>query len=230
MTSISVSQDRRLVNLVVTNSLVVINDVEHIEQVHQDELLDFYRHYFLPSSTTRAKFAVHLVAKASAKDVAAKAAANTDSTKQHQNLTTTLAQVLQQLGMTVDEPALSKKLEAVDLKADGVVDSIVTSVSGYLRDSAAATEEQIANVTAQGKLVLAQILPTLGINATPAATTNGDVDGHANGEQVVLNGDSKKKEPTIVEDVRAWKAALPVSEGALPVKDLSEFEELEPKL
>ena len=38
------------------------------------------------------------------------------------------------------------------------------------------------------------------------------------------------KEAEVIEDVRAFKARMPLSEGARPVKDLSEFEELEPKL
>lgn len=37
-------------------------------------------------------------------------------------------------------------------------------------------------------------------------------------------------EAVVIEDIRAFKASIPLSEGARPVKDLSEFEELEPKL
>lgn len=36
--------------------------------------------------------------------------------------------------------------------------------------------------------------------------------------------------PTIIKDVHVWKAGLEVSRGARPVKDLSDFEELEAKL
>ena len=36
--------------------------------------------------------------------------------------------------------------------------------------------------------------------------------------------------PTIIKDVHVWKAGLEVSRGARPVRDLSDFEELEAKL
>lgn len=37
-------------------------------------------------------------------------------------------------------------------------------------------------------------------------------------------------EAVVIDNVRAFKAMLPLSEGARPVKDLVEFEDLEPKL
>jgi insulysin len=42
--------------------------------------------------------------------------------------------------------------------------------------------------------------------------------------------EAPKKEPYVIENVRTFKASLPVSAGATPVKDLSEFEELDAKL
>ena len=41
---------------------------------------------------------------------------------------------------------------------------------------------------------------------------------------------SNGTEPVIIEDIRDFKAGLHVSAGARPVKDLSEYEELDPKL
>ena len=41
---------------------------------------------------------------------------------------------------------------------------------------------------------------------------------------------AEAQKAVVIEDVREFKARMPLSEGARPVKDLSEFEELEPKL
>lgn len=41
---------------------------------------------------------------------------------------------------------------------------------------------------------------------------------------------SNGTKPTLIEDVRSYKAGLPVSAAARPVKDLSEYEELDSKL
>lgn len=39
-----------------------------------------------------------------------------------------------------------------------------------------------------------------------------------------------RREPVVIEDVRSYKAGQVVSKGARPAKDLSAYEELEPKL
>ena len=61
-------------------------------------------------------------------------------------------------------------------------------------------------------------------------------DEEANGTEASgMNGDEEivppeQKPTTVIEDVPKWKTSLPVSAGAKPVKDLSEFEETEAKL
>ncbi|KAK6419324.1 metalloprotease, partial [Oleoguttula sp. CCFEE 5521] len=101
------------------------------------------------------------------------------------------------------------------------------SVTTYLRDGAKMAEEQISAITTQGQAALSQILPSLGINATAESSENGEK------QEVVANGEIKKGEKSktvIIEDVRAWKASLPVSQGATAVRELSEFEEVGAKL
>ena len=110
-------------------------------------MLEFYRAYFLPASSTRAKLAIHLIAQVSAEAVAAKS----DSAEQTIKID------------TVPEP-------------------------------------------------------------NEATETNGDssVNGHAESK--------KAKKTVLIEDVPAFKASMSLSAGVRPAKDVSEFEELEPKL
>lgn len=54
---------------------------------------------------------------------------------------------------------------------------------------------------------------------------------HAQGSTAAATcEDAEDKTATAIENVREFKAGLAVSHGPVPVKDLSEFEELDPKL
>jgi len=70
-----------------------------------------------------------------------------------------------------------------------------------------------------------------------AQTTSQEADAVTNGvkDDTASTTSSERKLPTlkeaeVIEDVRDFKARMPLSEGARPAKDLSEFEELESKL
>ncbi|QIX01481.1 hypothetical protein AMS68_006998 [Peltaster fructicola] len=191
---------------------LVYRDAENVEQLNKDDILNFYQQYIHPSSSTRAKAAVHLVAQASTADIAAKL----DPQEQAQKLTATLGEALGQMGLPVDTAALSERLGKVDVHA-GDVDDIVKALTGYIGETAQLAEAQLAQIAEQGKLLLTQILPSLGIQAAK--------DEHATDTVAV------ESTPAVaIEDVKAWKATMPVSAGATPVKHLSEFEELESKL
>lgn len=179
-------------------------------------MIEFYRAHVLPSSPLRAKLAVHLVAKASAEDIAAK----TTPAEQKQKLIDMVSQMLGQLGVTVDGPALNKRFADVDITT-GETDSIVGAVRSYLGESAGAATEQIDQIVAQAQAVLAQALPKLGIQTT--------AKDEAVKENVPANAEGVNP-PVLIEDIRAFKAMMPLSKGAVPVKDVSEFEELEAKL
>jgi insulysin len=141
---------------------------------------------------------------------------------------------LAQLGSTaVDETALSQSLSKLDLNANTDSKSILTAVTSYLRDSAGVAEEQIKALAEQGEGLLQQILPSSNLTSSSTtakeAETNGNVE--TNGvEKVNGNDEKEKKKPVLIEDVRAWKASLPASQGPRMVKDLSEFEDFEAKL
>jgi insulysin len=149
-------------------------------------------------------------------------------------LTSAVSQALTQLGSTaVDETALSQSLSKLDLNANTDSKSILTAVTSYLRDSAGVAEEQIKALAEQGEGLLQQILPSLNLTSSSTtakeAETNGNVE--TNGvEKVNGNDEKEKKKPVLIEDVRAWKASLPASQGPRMVKDLSEFEDFEAKL
>ena len=192
------------------------HDVENIEPLTKEDMLEFFKTYYHPSSPTRTKASVHMIAQSSAEDIAAK----TSSSEKREKLVSTLVQMLEQLGLKdVDAKDLTKRMEKVDV-ASGDTGGIVSAVGAYLKESAGMVAEQVEQVVEQGKVALDQILPSLGIVTQVA---NGEAD------EVVTNGESHSK-TIVIEDVQAFKASMPLSAGTRPVKDLGEFEELEAKL
>lgn len=199
----------------------VWQDVEHIEPITKEEILGFYREFIHPNSPTRAKIAVHLIAQSSAADLAAK----TSSAEKREKLVETISQMLEQLGLEDGNTQdLTKRMDKVDVAA-GDAKEIMVAVGSYLKESAGMAAEQVEALVEQGQAVLASVLPSLGI--VPKAA-NGVAEEAAvpNGEAEV-NGESKT---VLIEDVKAFKASMPLSAGVRPVKDLSEFEELGAKL
>ena len=193
--------------------------MENLEVLTKDDMLDFYRTYFSPASESRAKVSVHMIAQASAEDIGNKM----NPKQQRQQLAETLASVLSQLGIEADAAKLDARLEKVDVQG-GDVDGIVSASVTYLQNDAGANEEQVAAVQGQAPVILAQILPQLGIKSK-AAEVEANGDTARNGAKVV-----KKNKSMIIDDMRAWKASMPLSRGPKAVKELSAFEELEPKL
>ena len=185
-------------------------------------MLEFYRTYCLPTSSTRAKAAVHLIAQSSAADLAAK----TSSSEKREKLVDTIVQMLEQLGLEDANVAdLNKRLEKVDVAA-GDLQGIVGAVGSYLNESAGMAAEQVEQVMEQGQAAFAAVLPSLGIVSKDEAMVN---EGTQTNGEVVANGEVRDK-TVVIEDVKAFKASIPLSAGVRPVKDLSEFEELEAKL
>lgn len=200
----------------------VYKDVENIEPLTKDDILAFYREQFLPSSPLRTKGSVWLIAQSSAADIAA----NTSDSDKKEKLLAMVSQILEQMGLEVDSVALSKQFDSVDIGAADV-EGIVGAVGTYLTDVVGVAKEEAEQVLEQGKIVIAGVLPSLGILA-PEAQENGDA-AHANGE---ANGevDGVESKTVLIEDVKEWKATIRLSAGARPVKDLREFEETGPKL
>ena len=137
----------------------------------------------------------------------------------------TLSQMLEQLGLEDTNTAdLTKRLEKVDVAAGNAKD-IMVAVGGYLKESAGMAAEQVEALIEQGQTVLASVLPSLGIVPIVASEETAQPNG-----EVEVNGESTTKKTVVIEDVKAFKASMPLSAGVRPVKDLSEFEELGAKL
>lgn len=204
---------------------IVYRDVESIEPLTKEDMLAFYRSAFLPSSPSRIKTSTHLNAQASAESIAAKV----DPAEQKRKLADTLAQVFTQLGVDTDVDALTKRFDAVDINA-GDQKSILDAAAAYLKENAKIAAETVEQIVQQGPSLLEQILPSLGIRSTPAPVELNGEAGSVDAPAKDGAEDEQKSKTVVIDDVQAFKAGLPLSAAPKPVKDLSEFEETEPKL
>lgn len=202
---------------------IVYQDVENIEPLSKDDMLDFYTIHINPSSPRRIKLATHLIAQSTPADLAAK----TSPSEKQDKLVATLAQMLEQLGLeNVNSTDLKKRMVKVDL-SKGEVGGIIDAMGGYMKEGLGVAAEQVEQVMEQGKAALGQILPSLGIVAQ-----EGPAARQVNGEVVADAGEARKtgSRTIVIEDVKAFKAGMPLTAGARAAKDSSEFEELAPRL
>lgn len=164
-------------------------------------MITFFKRHISPTSSERSKVSVWMVAQA-VSDV---------STKQITELVKTL-----DLNSTERESQAATDLQARLSAAGHEHDEAkeVEDLKSYLQHDLQVDEVKVdAAVEAWRKL-------------SSASKTNGASGTHEEADPPSLNG----TKITFIEDPRDFKAALPVSAGARPVKDLEEYEELEPKL
>lgn len=185
----------------------------------KSDVLDFFTAYFQPGAPARAKMSIHMIAQASADEVAAK----TDPAEKVEKLVSHISDTFAQLGLSVDKPTLSTQLQKVDVAA-GDAKAIMSSVGDYLKESAGLAEDQLQQVVQQGQMIMPQLLAAAGIKVpVPEIASNG------NGAEKAVNGDSKSK-TVLIKNVPAFKATMALKPGPRAVKEPAEFEDLEPKL
>ncbi|EME43644.1 hypothetical protein DOTSEDRAFT_72866 [Dothistroma septosporum NZE10] len=208
---------------------LVNRDVEQLETLTQSEIVEFFNLYFNPSSPDRAKLSVYTIAQASSADIAA----NTSESQQRENLMQAVSSMLTQLQLPTDPEKLASYFEKIDLAKPDHVETITTAVNDYLQKVSGMAADQAAVIVSQAKAFLPSLLPSLGIKA-PAQQSNGSTNGSTNG---TINGHTdddgqaeNKKESVKIEDIKTFRSSMPLTPAAVPVKDITEFEDLEPKL
>ena len=188
-------------------------EVAHLKPLTKTELIEFFNYYVHPTSPTRAKLSIHMVAQATPKTLAG----NISEMEQRSKLVGLLGKYLTTTGISVDAEKLSKQFESTDI-AGGDQKGITKAISAYLNYTQT-PPDRASEIVQQAQSLLATVLPSLGIETKPV------VDGVED-----LPEAPPVKATTYIENVHEYKAALSVSAGPVAVTNLSEFEELEPKL
>lgn len=182
-------------------------DAAYVRKLTKPDVVEFYKQFIDPQSPSRAKLSIHLNAQAGAH------ATETGSHGQRSQLTSLLAKQLDVAGFAIDVDRLGAAIEKSNVTTDDK-DKILSVFGTFLVSEMSLSEEQAKPVLEKAELDLGVHAQELGI---------------ANGEQPTTNG-TVKPAVTYITNVPEFKAHLPVSAGPTPVTDLSEFEDLEPKL
>ncbi|MCJ1310738.1 Insulinase (Peptidase M16) [Agyrium rufum] len=210
-------------------------DVAGIRPLTKADILTFYERFISPTSEVRAKMSVHVNAQTSPKDIAAKMT----PAEQRLKVQELVGQYITQIGLTPNEDVLAKCFASMDLTSDDTgeakispIDTITNALSRYMEDDPAASEalkeneDKEAQLMEQTKVLLSSFLPTIGIVIKKA----GIGEEERVGEDKDLPKAPKVKETVFVDDVHAFKAKLLIGPAAVPVEDLTRFEEVESKL
>lgn len=198
-------------------------DAQNIEKVTKEEMMQFFDLYVDPESTRRAKTSVWMHARKSAAE--AEAEAESQGTKMgseevRKSFMDVLSQFMQAVGATEDEEKLDKRFANVDL-SQGDQNSILGALKSYLAEDAKLAEQKVQEAMEQAKVVLPNVLMQLGVKLAP-------VEGAEKAQEEVVPPPACA--PVEIKDVHAFKASMPLSRGAQPVRPLSEYMELEGKL
>lgn len=154
-------------------------DAAYIKPLGKVDIVEFYKEFFSPSSTKRARISVHLHARGAGE------------------LDTKIIEILLQAGLE-DVPA--EKRQSIDL------------LEKYLQQHAGLPKDKLSIIVAKAK---ESGLKQTADDKQPSTVPNGSTAGVS---------------ATEITDIRRFKSALMVSQGARPVKDFSEFEDIDAKL
>ncbi|KAJ4293507.1 metalloprotease [Kalmusia sp. IMI 367209] len=177
-------------------------DASTVATLSKSDMQAFYARFISPSSPHRAKLAVHLIAQSKPKEP------TLDEMKTQ--ALTVLQPILTQENVTLDANALQARLDGVS-----AADAIPTAISAYLTEDLKLGKEKVDNIVDEASAALG--LADSGLSGEVKAVEE------KLGVGAIEANDAKQ--PVLITDVRAFKAALYASTGVRPVRELEEFME-----
>jgi insulysin len=194
------------------------HDVAELKQLTKEDIQDFYNEFIDPYSKTRAKLSVHMFAKSEPKQEAKLSPQEQDGA-----MLDALSKFLSSSGVSCDPEKLEADLGQINVSG-GDQESLISAVKNYAKASVPA--EKADSIAKQLAEALPPLFMALGIKSASA-----EKEQQQGAEEcLAVNGVAEKIPTTIIQNVDTWKAGLRVSEGPRAVVDLSEFEDIEPKL
>ena len=196
----------------------VDDDVARIKPLTKSQMIEFFDKYIDPSSKERSKVSIHLIAKSSPEDLAKKISPS----EQMEGIQDLLSQLLASQSLSAEGETLSARLEKYDVLK--TPEKIADALLGYLAEDIAVPKDRANSLVEQLQALLPTVLPQIGLSLSKPEKEESNL--LPSGE----TGTESSQGPTLIEDVHAWKASMQLSSGPKPLKDLSEYEDVEPKL
>jgi insulysin len=182
--------------------LSVDADVAELNLLTKEDLIQYYGYYISPASQTRAKLAVHLIAQGAPSSVLETAPPET----KNELMLKALTKLFHAHKIDTDIQKLSSRLQNLTISSTDPA-PLADAVVSYLVQDASFPEGKAREFVQKEGL-------------TDVSSFGGAEEEHGR----------SSGEPVRIEDVHAFKASLQNSAGPQPVKDLSQYEDLEAKL
>ncbi|KIW07432.1 uncharacterized protein PV09_02272 [Verruconis gallopava] len=180
------------------------HDAAHLEPLTKEDIIKFFERFICPNSERRAKLSVHLLAQNTASSIIENISSEEDK---NTILTKALSKIFAAHNISTDSEKLATRLRGRRLSLSDSA-PISEAAATYLTMDASLPADKAREIVQQGLVALGGSIERKGENYK--ATTS--------------------RAPVIIEDVHAWKAGLKVDVAAQPVRPLSDFEDIEPKL
>jgi len=181
-------------------------EVDIIRNITKAEILDFYNKFIDPASHTRSKASVHMHAAA---------AAGAPKPNHNDAIIGKICEYISTYSGTETDPVvISKALSAVD---PAEPESAMSGFLQCLTQDLEISPETAQSIVQEGAAILTTFLPSL-------VKVNAPLQEEEEEEEEI--GDQGE----VIEDIRAYKARLQLTKGAMPVRPLVEFEESSAKL
>jgi insulysin len=182
-----------------------------IERLTKADIIEYFKTFISPQSPQRAKLCIHLLAQGQA--IAAKM---TDAEKLN-TLQEKLSEMLEEEDVEVDPEKLGARIKAID-PSTATAESVSKVILAYLMEDAELDEDEVAELMQTGQAAMGALLASAGLQQPVEME-----------KAVPIQGVASKK-AVVIDDVQAYKTQLQTTTGPQPVKHITEFEELEPKL
>jgi insulysin len=207
-----------------TSIFLVDHDITLIEKLSKPDLMDFFRRYIHPSSQVRSKLSIHMVAQSSSTTTPN----GTTIPEQKASFILGLNQYFNSVGLDSRHELLQERFEDI-VVVDGDQEAIVRAVRNHIVNDLELDDEKTNSIVQEGTKLLGTMLMSLGIQVLPPRERS-LLNGEKSDTHTDWGEERATQEPVVIDNVHEFKAQQKVSSGARPVKNLCEFEEIEPKL
>lgn len=194
------------------------HDVQYIESLSQAEIIEFFDRYISPDSASRSKLTVCLRAQSSAAGLAK----DVPSDALKEKMLQLLEHFLQSEGHVDKSEKIQQRLDGLEIHPANQR-AIFSAIEQYLRNDLSLEDHRAKAVLEKGQTMMSALWFSAGVKP----------DEQQGIDSMAADDDSKrpaKKASIPIESIYEFRAKLPLTAGAQPLRDLSEFEEVTPRL
>lgn len=193
--------------------------MQYIEPLSQAETIEFFDRYISPDSPTRSKLTVYLRAQSSAADLSK----GLEPSVLKENMLQLLEHFLQSEGTVGKPEQIQQRLDGVEIRPENQ-QVILLALEQYVLADLGLEDEEAKAVLEKGQTMMSALWHSAGVRAQQGQAMDGtsaEDDG---------SGRTAKGAAVQVDNIYEFRAKLPLTVGAHPVRDVSKFEELTSKL